>query len=217
MMSLLTLLDTPRFWLLLSVGSLILLWLLGKILPRHSKPWANLLRWLLVPYLGLLAGGLSPRLLGLTNLDWQVSLSLGVAILMAVLIGLLLVRLTTTLSPSPPAHKLGEASLSAPLPSVAWPLVRLLYSGAEEFHWCFLRGALWEFFFTLPVPPEQAAYWSIVSGTLYAGLELWLSEASAKHKLLKTVVLIATSVLFFYTRNFWLGWLLHSLSWLILV
>jgi hypothetical protein len=206
-MSVFTLLDNPRFWLLLNLSSAILLRLLGGTLSYRVKQTANLTRWLLIPYLGLLAGGLSPRLLGLTNLDWQASLSLGVAIVVAVLSGLVLVRLVTTqpaLSPrtNPPA--------------ITSPLASIFYSGAEELHWCFLRGALWEIFLALSVTPEQAAYQAIGAAALYTALELLLGKASVTHKLLKTVVLVATSVLFFYTHNFWLGWLLHSLSWLIL-
>ncbi len=51
--------------------------------------------WVLIPYLGLLVGGLSPRLMGISNLDWLPSIGLGLGFIFVVLVLLLLVRAAT--------------------------------------------------------------------------------------------------------------------------
>jgi hypothetical protein len=86
----------------------------------------------------------------------------------------------------------------------------LLWSGAGEFHWVFLRGALWEIFLSLPEPLELPGYWAIWSAALIAAVELFASRPGFVQGLVQMTTLITTSVLFFYTRNFWLCWALHA-------
>ena len=95
-----------------------------------SRRYAQVARWLLVPYLGLISGGLSPRLLGLSNIDWLVSLSLGIGIIFVVLAALLIVRATTLFSTR---FSESQATLPAPMRLTPYGSVALR-GGAEEFH-----------------------------------------------------------------------------------
>jgi hypothetical protein len=206
--------TAPGLWLLLN-----LLGLVGFILAR---PWLRqsqrnlvlLIRWLLIPYLGLISGGLSPRLLGLHVIDWLPSISLGIGIAFTVLATLLVVRAVTTF---PLGHN--DQSLSdSPLRSdwMHYPREWLI-SGAEEFHWAFLRGSLWELFLRFPTPPATPGYLAVWFATLLASCELIFSPWGNQRRWLKLVVLLATTILFFYSQNFWLCWFVHAAAWLILL
>jgi hypothetical protein len=92
-----------------------------------------------------------------------------------------------------------------------------LISGAEELHWAFLRGALWEMLLTLPTPLANTAYVATWLATLMGGLELAILPISGRRRLFKLVLLVASAILFFFIRNFWLCWLLHAMTWLILL
>jgi len=205
--------QTPGIWLLFSmVGGLTLL-LMRPLLSPTWQEALKMVRWLLLPYIGLLLGGLSPRLLGLTNLDWLASLGLGLGLVFALLLLLGLVRATTEPTAMP-----GLQSNLQPGPdssTVTTTLYGLIHRGAQEFHWCFLRGALWEFIYRSPTPPSLIAYWAIWLAALLAAPEAIGGQSSAAHRLLALLTLLATSVLFLYTRNFWLCWLLHAAAWLI--
>jgi hypothetical protein len=188
-----------------------------------ARPWiANrlynnlwLVRWLLAPYLGLICGGVSPRLMGLTAIDWRTSLSFGVATICGVLLVLALVQATTATPGDPGAAQLTEKAPSAALPSAAIYALRFLQSGAEEFHWAFLRGSLWELLLDAPNVLSVPAYAAVWLAAGLAGLGILVTH-SGLMRMSKGIVLIATTILFFYTRNFWLCWLLHGAAWSII-
>jgi hypothetical protein len=187
--------------------------LLFAVRPYLSVAWRLnliLLYWLLIPYLGLILGGLSPRLMGFTDIDWQASLSLGAGLIVGILATLAAVRLTSTGDNA--AERTPEDTMIRPRRH----LIEFFKNGAEEFHWCFLRGACWELLLALPTPPEFPGYVAIwVAGALALGERL-LTQVTGRLWLPKLILLLATTVLFFYTRNFWLCWLLHALAWLVL-
>ena len=86
-------LEAPGFWLALSVLALPIIYTVGRRAPARARPWLAAGRWVLIPYAGLLTGGLSPRFLGLSKINWATTLSLGVAMLSGVLLAAALVRL----------------------------------------------------------------------------------------------------------------------------
>ena len=45
----------------------------------------RVVRWVQLPYIGLILGGLSPRLMGLTEIDWASGLRVGVLLLTGLL------------------------------------------------------------------------------------------------------------------------------------
>ncbi len=161
--------QTPGLWLLISIlaGSLVFL---IEDLPNAWRFRILTALWLLIPYCGLLFGGLSPRLMGLNDIDWSASLSLGLGLIFAVLVLLIVVRMAMDLTESGPVDgnfhlpKFGEYLQRAPgLAPNTWHYIgsTILSSGIEEFHWVFLRGALWEMLLSLPAFSELPAYWAI--------------------------------------------------------
>jgi hypothetical protein len=201
----------PGFWLVLTllIGVAVLA---GRpFLPPRWRTPILVVYWAFLPYLALIAGAVSPRLMGLIYLDWLTTLRLGLglaAVLVAAALGgrLLLQRnLPGTAEEEPAAH-------------VTWAALGLgiLLAGGEEFFWCFLRGSVAEVLWQQPAAfplPEYVAVW--VAALLALPFAL-VVQPSWSLRLVQTAILIATSVLFFYTRNFWLCWFVHAALWLIL-
>jgi hypothetical protein len=59
----------------------------------------------------------------------------------------------------------------------------------------------------LDAPP---IYWSVWGGALLVLPLAVLLQPPGPQRLVKVVILVVTSVLFLYTRNFWLCWLVHA-------
>src|SRR5687767_6471759 len=125
----------PGFWLLVSILSTSLLASIQETLPVRWRGPTWFALWLLIPYLGLLLGGLSPRLLGLAQHDWLAGLGLGLGLIFAVVILLTLARALTDLDA--PASSSAESSEGRRL---GWHTVSstLLWCGIEQFHWVFI-------------------------------------------------------------------------------
>lgn len=206
------------FWIALSLLSAIplLVWR-GRLSPRQQRV-GYLCRWLFIPYLGLITGALSPRLMGLGGIDWLVSLQIGVGLVLALVVLLILVRATVGPLTAPPqdgAPQLGfpASTLGPVFQPVRWAYaIRTpLITGAEQFHWCFLRAAVQESIL-LGVgnspPPMYAALWI---ATLLSAPEALLRVDTHLQRFVPFVSLVATAALFFLTYNFWLCWLLHAL------
>ncbi|MEZ4583642.1 MAG: hypothetical protein R3A10_18745 [Caldilineaceae bacterium] len=70
-------LPAPTLWVLLWFMALAAAKILLRRAPRHVGVWADLGRRTLIPFAALLTGAVSPRLMGLTLIDWKTSLSLG--------------------------------------------------------------------------------------------------------------------------------------------
>ena len=209
--------QAPGSWLLFSLITSMLLFSLKHYLPTDWQTWLTVTFWLLIPYLGLLLGGLSPRLIGLSNIDWLASLGLGSGIIFVVLLLLILVRATTESSrtDAPIALSHQATTMVMPTPSaertaLTTQLYQIVQSGAEEFHWCFLRGALWEFIQMLPTPPSLPAYWAVWTAAILITPEALLRQENGAQRLFLLLILLATTILFLYTRNFWLCWMLHT-------
>jgi hypothetical protein len=222
-------LQAPGFWLFASFLSNLLTLLLTRRFSVGQRQLLLRAQWVLIPYLGLLFGGLSPRLMGLAGINWLVSLSLGLVLIFVVLVLLVIVRAVVDLdesdhsrseippvpSPDGPTHEPGVALRPG---VVGWRALgsTTLVSGIKEFHWVFLRGAVWEILLTYPSPPELPGYWAVWVAALIALVELLLQNLGFTQRLLQVAILIATSILFFYTNNFWLCWILHATGRLII-
>lgn len=193
--------QQPGFWLLFGLVLAAGQWLSGRWLRPGLLPRVEVARWVLAPYLGLLLGGLSPRLLGLSDLDWLAGFGLGFGLVLVLWVLLILVRLTVDSAGawSGGSDRVEARSLAA----------LLIVAGAQEFHWAFLRGGVLEILLTLPEPPPLANYWAIWIATLFALVGVLFTRASASQRFVSAFTLLTTSILFFYARNFWLCWLLH--------
>ncbi len=207
--------SAPGFWLALSLLTLPVALILGARLSERSRRWLYAARWVLIPYAGLLTGGLSPRLMGLSKINWATTLSLGVALffgLAALAFGVRIFIASTEKAENGPGLLVRETRADW-----ATSIVLVLMIGAEQFHWSFIRGAIWELLLTWPQPLNgRPAYWAIWIATLIVLPGIWLQPISVPHQLIKSTLLVMTAIVFFYTRNFWLAWLLHVTAWFLL-
>lgn len=223
-LSLKALWQAPLGWLGASLACGLCFTLLCQQIPLpYRRPLRNA-QWIIIPYLGLLTGDISPRLLGLTGINWAASFGFGLVLIGSVLVVLLVIRSVIAFSPAPaaattfPAHpgQLAPATRSyLPNNTAGFP-VSLLDSGAAEFHLAFLRSACWELLLGIPLLSSQANYWAAWIALALALPEALYDQTSVTQRLCKGVLLVATTVLFIFTRNLWLSWLLHLLGWALL-
>ncbi|PJF45968.1 MAG: hypothetical protein CUN48_16190, partial [Candidatus Thermofonsia Clade 3 bacterium] len=66
------------FWLAMALILGIAALSAKPYLPSAAQPFLMPAYWVLTPYLALIAGGVSPRLMGLASINWAVSLRIGV-------------------------------------------------------------------------------------------------------------------------------------------
>jgi hypothetical protein len=196
--------QTPGFWLLLSIVSLVVLVALDGRLSVRQRYWTRLTRWVMIPYAGLLAGGLSPTLMGLTNIDWQDSLRIGLSLVFAIWVLLFLARA----SMQPAAPKPTDTTRTA-IGGWISAVSETVYDGAEQFQWSFLRGATWEMLLTSSALPDLPAYYAVWIAAVLALPDVLL-ERSSFNRLIGLFILLVSTALFYYTRNFWLCWLFHA-------
>lgn len=207
-------------WIGLSLLCGLCLMLCYQQVPPPYRHILRNVRWIVIPYLALVAGGVSPRLLGLTGINWSASFGFGLVLIGGVLLLLLIVRSVVVFSlPIPQAtaqSSLPSQTQYANGQSIVTLPTSLLGLGAEEFHLAFLRSALWEIFLALPMPTAQAGYWAAWTALLVALPESLHYHRGFSQRLCKCALLVTTTVLFIFTRNLWLSWLLHLLGWMLL-
>ena len=218
--------QAPLGWLSASLLCGLCFMLLFPQIPRpYRRPLRNA-GWIVIPYLGLITGGISPRLLGLTGINWSASFGFGLVLIGSVLVVLVIIRSVMAFSlASVPATAL-PAHSSQPGPVTPHTYQRSAYAtgfsislldiGAEEFHLAFLRSACWELLLGIPLLSAQANYWAAWVGLALALPEALYHQPSVMQRLYKGVLLVTTTVLFIFTRNLWLSWLLHLLGWVLL-
>jgi hypothetical protein len=174
--------------------------------------------WLIGPgYAALLLGDLSPRVMGLSQIDLGAGLGLGALFAVLSLAVLLSAGLTyrRTSYASQPYASLGSAIVVS---------VRLvLEAGALQWHWAFYRSAV--IAALAAVGWRNPVYWGAWMAVGVICLEgalspfLWRdlrTPGLAERRLLRGVLLVATTVVYLLSRNFWLAWALHGLTTLIL-
>jgi hypothetical protein len=186
-------------------------WVLILLFDRHLAISVRPLAWvpvsLLLPYLAFISGALSPRLTGMQQIDWMVTVQTGLPMTVGLLLLAGLVRLflanTQTARPAPGAQPAG-LTFGALLTGFAG-------AGLSEFFLCFLRGALWEILLRWPQEVSTPGYWALWAAAPLALPWLLLRTKEPQERFVLAGILIATTALFFLTRNFWLCWLAHAL------
>lgn len=196
------------FWLALDLVVGICFWIGVRYLALRWRNLAIAARWLLIPYVALISGGLSPRLMGLTGVDWRSSLALGVG-LAAVTTGLLFLVHATVANGDRAAATPPELADSQPA-DLASRVNSILASGAEEWHWVFLRACLTALALAGFGAEAAAGYWAIWLAALLALPEVLLAAPNTTARLFSTIALVSTTILFLFVRNFWLCWALHA-------
>jgi hypothetical protein len=245
--------NNPGFWILTSLIGWVAIRLTTRYWSSRQLRWINVARWVLIPYAGLMAGSLSPQLMGLTGINWQATLGVGI-VLTAILIGMMAIVRFTLVDPddSADAHSSDavvsdrhedaapeagwlsggirplqtidspniDTSAAALRPSnrdsFSWNGLTVILSGAEQFQWSFLRGAVWEIALLSGADTNPTGYWAIWIATLLALPAVLLQPLNRADKLLKVSILIISAMLFVFTRNFWLCWIFHASAWLLL-
>ncbi|MFN8456148.1 MAG: hypothetical protein U0401_16015 [Anaerolineae bacterium] len=169
-----------------------------------------------LPYLALTSGVLTPRLLGLKGLENLAAPTLssngiGAGLQKAVTLLLLesLADSSLLLHLGLPALLLAALlrwSLSRHgLASESQPWLHTLYDGL---HWAFYRAVVWQWSGDLYV----GVVWGVVLMWVEWALTLWAqgNQPFRSARLWqRTIILILTSMIFFYSPNLWLLWPLH--------
>lgn len=181
-------------------------------IPGQLALWLARLLWLILPgYAALLLGILSPRLMGLSQVE--LGWSLGRGLLFAA--GALAVLLAAGLSyrrayPTRPPY----LTLSH---GITLTVVLVMEAGALQWQWAFYRSAMIEALAGAATPAP--IYWGTwlaaallaVQGALSPFLWHDLRRAGlAERRVLRAALLAATSLLYLLSRNFWLAWALHG-------
>lgn len=192
----------PLLWIAISIGISLIVAVIRHRCTERQQYWIDNARWVLIPYVALLVGHLSPRLMGLTEINWLNSISIG-----AGFIGIVAILLTLVLNRA----DLAQTEVMFTPASHRTTAQLVVGSATKQFHWSFLRGALWETLLRLGYASGTAAYLGIWIGGLVAVLELLLHGRNTVQRLVDITTLLLTSILFFYTRNVWLCWMLHLL------
>ena len=203
-------------WLMARWSLALRSWLTGTA--GRILAWLGWMIWLVAPgYAALLLGILSPRLMGLTQIDWGAPFGYGLAF--AALAMAILVAAGVTV------RQRGFALPAWPTLSAALAGSVLLgaEAGALQWHWAFYRSA------AIQATQELGASAPVVVGT-WIGIGIVVLEGAlnprlwqdlqipgqAERRVLRAVLLVATSVLFLLSRNFWLLWATHALAAIIL-
>lgn len=180
--------------------------------------WLARLLWLILPgYAALLLGMLSPRLMGLSQVELGWTLGRGllaatVALALLLAAGLSYRRAHTA---RPPYVSLSHA--------IALTVLLVMEAGALQWQWAFYRSVMIETAASLALP--EPMYWGtwlaagllVVQGALNPTLWQDLRRPGlAERRVLRAALLAATSVLYLLSRNFWLAWALHGAATAIL-
>ena len=160
----------------------------------------RIVRWVQVPYFGLILGGLSPRLMGLSVLGWDSRHTLGLVVLACLLVLLVLIRIRLHAEPD----QVDRVSLTSQTLSPS-----LIESCAQEFHWCFLRGAVWELLYYSLSASLSPQYWAVWVAALISLPGIYVQPSPLSDRLLTALILAATSSLFLVTQSYWLCCFLH--------
>ena len=173
---------------------------LTRLVAPELERFVRIVRWVQVPYFGLILGGLSPRLMGLTVLEWDSRYTLGLIVLVCLLVLLVLIRIRLHTEPD----QVDGISFTSQTLSPS-----LIESCAHEFHWCFLRGAVWELLYISVSTTLSPQYWAVWVAAAISLPGIYVQPSPLSERLLTALVLAATSSLFLVTQSFWLCCFLH--------
>lgn len=180
----------------------------------QTVAWLLRLVWLVAPgYAALLCGAVSPRLLGLSVLGQASGLAYGsgfAALAFGLLVAAGLVYRRAAAARAPWVSQSAAITESTRI---------AIEAGARQWHWAFYRAALITALIAAGLNPEQATYWGVWVNVALVCLEgalnpfLWQDLRTPDQggpRLLRTALLLATSVLYLITPTFWLAWGLHA-------
>ena len=225
--------TNPAFWLLGSFLALVLAANVAYVLirrnvarpafrsgPLGAAAWlARGLFYLLVPFLTLRRGVISPYALGLTEINWPATLSTGLvlaaSVVVVALFGWLMYRRT-----------LPEGTRADALTRLVSGLRGPLTAALDQWHWAFYRAATVAVLLTIAAPDRSRLlgglvgklqadplYWGAWLGLALAGLE-WALDPFSRTALRvdgeraaavrRASVAVATTGIFVLTRNLWL-------------
>lgn len=191
--------SEPGFWLVIAFVTAIVLVVARHYVPSPWRAWLAPAYWFLIPYLALLVGAVSPRLMGIYWIDWRTTFQVGAGLLLV--IGMLAVLAWLFALPR---------AKSGPGGSGSQRMLWIGLAGAEEWFWCFLRAALWEIALAAPQTRVAPLYLAVWGAALLALPLVLLLQENGRLRLVKTSILVVTTVVFLFTRNFWLCWLIHA-------
>lgn len=180
--------------------------------PGQLLLWLARVLWLILPgYAALLLGLLSPRMMGLSQLE--LGWSLGRGLLFAA--GALAVLLAAGLS-----YRRAHATAAPYLTlshGIALTTLLVVEAGALQWQWAFYRSAMIETLAAAAAPaPVYWGTWLAAAVLAVQGaLNAWLwhdlrTPGRAERRVLRAALLGATSVLYLLSRSFWLAWALHG-------
>ncbi|MFN3979155.1 MAG: hypothetical protein ACK4SA_02065 [Caldilinea sp.] len=204
--------HAPGFWLVMALLAGVIVVGVRPFASQSAQTLSIPIYWVMLPYLALISGGVSPRLMGLLYIDWVVSLRIGVGLTMALIALALGMRAVATMAPADATKSDGQHS-KQPLWSATLIVVGLC--GAEEFFWAFLRGASMELLTVSQFSVDVPAYWAVWIAVILAAPTALLNTSGTYSRLVKATILFMSSIVFFYTRNFWLCWALHAAVWML--
>ena len=171
-----------------------------RLVAPELERLVRVVRWVQVPYFGLILGGLSPRLMGLTDMGRDSRYTVGIVVLAGLLVLLVLIRIWL--------HTETDPFSAVALTGRSWS-PSLIESCAQEFHWCFLRGAVWELLHLFASTSLTPQYWAVWIGAAISLPGIYIQPIPLSDRLMTTLVLVTTSSLFLVTQSFWLCCLLH--------
>jgi hypothetical protein len=181
-----------------------------------------------LPYLALITGAVAPRFLGLKGLENLAALPLSgdIATRLADLQKAAAFILLECLADGGVMFKvglaallllagirLGLARLGLALPASTSSIGETVFEGL---HWAFYRAIFWIMTGDLYLGIVWGTVWVLLEWTLIA----WVQPDGPAQKpqlLMKAMILIVTSTLFFYAPNLWLLWPMHGVMVILLV
>jgi hypothetical protein len=187
-------------------------WLRSR--PGQLLLWLTRVLWLVLPgYAALLLGLLSPRVMGLSQIELGWGLGRGLIFAAGALAVLLAAGLSYRRAhPAPPPY----LTLSH---GVTLTALLVVEAGALQWQWAFYRSAVIEALAATAAPAP--AYWgtwlAAVVLAVQGALSAWLwrdlrTPGLAERRVLRAALLGATSVLYLLSRSFWLAWALHAVA-----
>ncbi|MEZ4770558.1 MAG: hypothetical protein R2844_19310 [Caldilineales bacterium] len=176
--------------------------------------WLARLVWLIAPgYAALLLGVVSPRLMGLSQIEIGAGLGQGVILALAAL-GLLALAVVGYRRGQP-----AEPAYSSRADRVAVSARLALEAGALQWQWSFFRAVLIAGTVQQGLgrgdPVYLGAWLTVALVTLEGMLNplLWRdlrTPGLAGPRLLRAVILVVTTQIYLFSGNFWLGWAFHA-------
>lgn len=183
-----------------------------RSIPGQLTLWLVRVLWLVGPgYAALLLGLLSPRSMGLSQIELGWSLGRGLLFAAGALAMLLAAGLSyrRTRAAQPPYLTFSHG--------LAVTVLLVVEAGALQWQWAFYRSAMIDALAAVegPAPVYWGTWLGAAALVVQGALNPWLwrdlrTSGLAERRVLRAALLGASSVLYLVSRNFWLAWALHG-------